>query len=50
MIPTVGFRQYNAARPPGKTIEPSVSVPMETGASPAATETADPEEDPPGFC
>jgi hypothetical protein len=50
MIPTVGLRQYSAAREPGKTIEPLVSVPMETGANPAATETAEPEEDPPGFC
>lgn len=50
MIPTVGLTQYKAARVPGNTRDPSVSVPIETVASPAATPTADPDEDPPGFC
>ncbi len=33
----------------GETIEPSVSVPTASGASPAATATADPELDPDGL-
>jgi hypothetical protein len=45
----VGFRQYKAARVPGKMMDPSVSVPIATVDSPAATDTADPEEEPPGF-
>lgn len=48
--PRVGFRVYNAARLAGRTREPSVSVPIETGASPALTDTADPDEDPPVLC
>ncbi len=40
---------YNAARPPGTMREPSVSVPIDTGAKPAETATAEPEEDPEGF-
>ena len=33
----------------GQTIEPSVSVPTASGASPAATPAADPELDPDGL-
>lgn len=49
MIGTVGFKQYKAARVPGNMIEPSVSVPIATVDNPAATDTAEPEEEPPGF-
>ncbi len=31
-------------------MEPSDSVAMETGANPAATETAEPEDEPAGVC
>lgn len=45
--PRVGFSVYNPARVAGTTKEPSVSVPIETGASPAATATAEPDDEPP---
>lgn len=45
----VGLIVYKAARPEGHTNDPSVSVPMEKGAYPAATETAEPEDDPEVF-
>lgn len=47
-FPTVNFSEYKLARSLGTTIEPSVSVPKASGAMPAATDTAEPEEDPPG--
>jgi len=47
--PIVGLIVYNAALPPGMIREPSVSVPMEIGANPALTATAEPEDDPPVF-
>lgn len=47
--PTVGRMVYSAARPAGNISEPSVSVPMENGAYPAETATAEPEEEPDGF-
>jgi hypothetical protein len=40
---------YKEARPAGQTSDPSVSVPTLSGAYPAATTTADPEEDPEGL-
>lgn len=46
--PGVAFIPYNAARVAGCTSEPSVSVPIDTGAKPAATPTALPEDDPQG--
>jgi hypothetical protein len=49
-IPTVGLRAYRAARVEGVTIDPIVSVPMARGAKPAATETAEPVDEPPGAC
>lgn len=41
---------YTEARPAGQISDPSVSVPTLSGAYPAATTTADPEEDPEGLC
>ena len=46
--PGVAFIPYSAARVAGCTSEPSVSVPIDTGAKPAATPTALPEDDPQG--
>lgn len=46
--PTVTLRLYKASRVAGHTTDPSVSVPTEQGAKPAATPTALPEDDPPG--
>jgi hypothetical protein len=40
---------YKADQSLGMMREPMVSVPMAMGENPAATPTADPEEDPPGF-
>lgn len=48
-IPMVGLRVYKAALLAGMVREPFVSVPIATGAYPAATPTAEPEEEPPGF-
>lgn len=48
-VPMVGLIVYSAARPEGLTSDPSVSVPMATGAYPAETPTAEPEDDPEGF-
>lgn len=45
---TVNFSQYKLARSLGAIVEPSVSVPKASGAIPAATDTAEPEEDDPG--
>jgi hypothetical protein len=47
--PTVGLIVYNAARIAGLVSEPAVSVPIDMGAKPALTPTADPEDEPPGF-
>ena len=46
---SVGFMVNRADRSLGIMSEPIVSVPMEIGAKPAATATAEPLEDPPGF-
>jgi hypothetical protein len=40
---------YKAARDPGRVVDPSASVPIETGAYPAETATAEPTDDPPGL-
>lgn len=45
--PRVGFREYTSARVAGMSRDPFVSVPIATGAKPADTPTAEPEEDPP---
>ena len=47
--PIVGLMVYKAALPAGKTNDPSVSVPIENGAYPAETPTAEPEDDPEGL-
>ena len=48
MTPGVAFIPYKAARQAGGTIEPSHSLPTETGANPAATPMALPDEEPHG--
>ena len=48
--PGVAFIPYSAARVAGCTSKPSVSVPIDNGAKPAATPTALPEDDPQGVC
>ena len=48
IVPTVAFIAYKAARVAGWHIDPSVSVPMDTGANPAATATALPDDEPQG--
>ena len=47
--PTVGLMPTTPQAAAGETIEPSVSVPTASGASPAATAAADPELDPDGL-
>src|SRR5215472_9358200 len=47
--PTVGFRPTIPFAAAGDMIEPSVSVPIDTGVRPAATAAAEPELDPPGL-
>ena len=47
--PLVGLMPTTPQALAGQTIEPSVSVPTASGASPAATPAADPELDPDGF-
>lgn len=49
MILIVGFMVYSAALSLGIINEPMVSVPTEIGQKPAATATAEPELEPPGF-
>lgn len=46
---TVGLMVYKADLLAGIMSEPVVSVPIEMGHKPAATATAEPEEEPPGF-
>ncbi len=48
MRPTVVFSPAMPHRAAGMRTEPPVSLPMATGASPAATATAEPDEEPPG--
>ncbi len=48
IMPWVGLIVYKAARSAGIIREPTVSVPIETGARPAETEMAGPEDEPPG--
>jgi hypothetical protein len=45
----VGLIVYRADRSLGMMSDPIVSVPIEMGEKPAATATAEPEEEPPGF-
>ena len=47
--PTVGLIPATPLSDAGQVMDPSVSVPMASGARPAATAAADPEEDPPGL-
>jgi hypothetical protein len=48
ILPTVALIPKSAALLAGCTMDPSVSVATASGANPAATPTALPEEDPPG--
>jgi hypothetical protein len=48
-ITRVGFKVYREFLAEGDTNDPSVSVPNAKGASPAATEIPDPDEEPPGL-
>ena len=48
IVPTVAFIAYKAARVAGWHIDPSVSVPIDTGANPAATPAALPDDEPHG--
>ena len=47
--PSVGLMPTTPQAAAGETIEPSVSVPIASGASPAATAIADPELEPDGL-
>ena len=47
-MPAVGLMVYKAARSAGNIKEPEVSVPIATGANPAETPMAGPEDEPPG--
>src|SRR6185295_10866893 len=49
ITPTVGFTPTTPLAAAGHTIEPSVSVPTASGASRAATATADPLDEPHGL-
>ena len=49
-IPGVVRIVYKAARIAGFVREPLKSAPMERGAKPALTDTADPVDEPDGFC
>src|SRR3982750_2669961 len=46
IVPNVGRKPVAPQRVDGETIEPSVSVPMVNGSKPAATDDADPADDP----
>ncbi|MMZ71442.1 hypothetical protein D1872_348350 [compost metagenome] len=46
--PTVGLNPTTPLTAAGQVIDPSVSVPMATGARPMATAVALPEDDPQG--
>lgn len=46
--PLVGFRPTILLNPAGTRPDPAVSVPSENDTRPAATDTAEPEDEPPG--
>ena len=48
-MPIVGLIVYRAALDAGETRDAAVSVSIDTGAKPALTAIAGPEEEPPGF-
>lgn len=48
-IPRVGFKVHREFLVEGDTNDPSVSVSSANGASPAAIEIPDPDEEPPGL-
>ena len=48
-VPSVGFMPTTPLTAAGEMIEPSVSVPTASGASPAATAAPDPDDDPLGL-
>ena len=47
MRPTLGLRPIRLLKPAGTRPEPAVSVPSEKLASPNATDTAEPDDEPP---
>ena len=49
-LPMVGFSPTILPNAAGTRPEPAVSVPSATSTIPAATATAEPEEEPPGTC
>lgn len=48
-VPGVGLMVYSAARTAGFVRDPLKSAPIDMGAKPALTPTAEPVEDPEGF-
>lgn len=48
--PGPNFMPYRPLQLAGRTTDPAVSVPMAMGQKPAATQTAEPDEEPPGVC
>ena len=50
MAPKVGLKPVMPQRAAGMRTDPPVSLPMATGTMPSATETAAPEDEPPGIC
>ncbi len=50
MRPKVGLKPTMPQNEAGRITEPLVWVPMASGAMPAATAAAEPEDEPPGVC
>src|ERR1700744_4687981 len=50
IAPKLGLNPTPPLNAAGRITEPSVCVPSANGTSPAATEAADPDDDPPGVC
>jgi hypothetical protein len=50
VAPKLGLKPTTPLKAAGLTTEPSVCVPSASGTIPAATDAAEPEDDPPGVC
>src|ERR1700761_3021241 len=50
IAPKLGLKPTTPLNAAGLTTEPSVCVPNASGTSPAATDAAEPEDEPPGVC
>ncbi len=48
--PTVGLKPVTPLKAAGMRTEPPVSVPIEISLVPSATDTPEPDDDPPGAC